>query len=524
MAVYEVTGASDKDYYDSHIQFRNTTNDKTIVVEKGSKLDLKDCTKDFVEWVIERGPKYYSYVPIEVMSETERVRLFNNLPPRMKLLYIHDGYMNGLLTSEMVKNLLFNLKDIRKYYLDCIDKNLYNQEIVDRLVQMDAAQGNYIRYIPEEFLNYDIIKEVIRKHPGRINLVPSKYQTFELQKMAIDSSTNHLRAIPESVLSDEIIRYALSKNGEALSRIPSELRNIEYCNIALINTIKAFEHVPDRYKTYEMCLTAARDDSGAIKFIPARFITNNFINDLKMLNIEIPKKLVGYVNECLKINENMLDKEIEESEFNYNDLKNLSIENFKEYFSSNSFEFLKSLGIVNLEGLFNIVTTKEFMHSTKNERIKNEIIGTARLLKCKFYDVDPLIDINSDEEADINFYMSMGFSTHAVLSMLRGYEIQKNEFLDTVQKPGFVYNLEGVRSTGKKTIREIMLKTEILVNYYTHNKKEEKSTTPVSELSNLKKQLDDLLRERSELDKQINLLYRQITEVTSQNHEGGMRI
>ena len=37
MVVYEVTGASDRDYYDSHIQFRNTTNDKTIVVKKGSK-------------------------------------------------------------------------------------------------------------------------------------------------------------------------------------------------------------------------------------------------------------------------------------------------------------------------------------------------------------------------------------------------------------------------------------------------------------------------------------------------------
>ena len=524
MVVYEVTGANDRDYYDSHIQFRNTTNDKTIVVKKGSKLDLKDCTKDFVEWVIERGPKYYSYVPIEVMSETERVRLFNNLPPRMKLLYIHDGYMNGLLTSEMVKNLLFNLKDIREFYLDCIDKSLYNQEIVDRLVQMDAAFGTYIGYVPEKFLNYDMIKEVIRKHPGSINLVPSKYQTFELQKMAIDSSTNHLSAIPEGVLSDEIIRYALSKNGEALSRLPSELRNIEYCNIALNNTIKAFEHVPDRFKTYEMCLTAARDDSKAIKFIPARFITSNFINDLKMLNIEIPKKLMGYVNECLKINENLTDEEKEESVFNYNDLKNIDIEAFKDYFSSKSFEFLKSLGVVNLDDLLKIIITREFINSNRNETIKNEIIGTARLLKCKFYGVDPLIDMNSEEKADSDFYISMGFSTHARLSMLRKFELKRNEFLDTVQKPGFVYNLERAKNTGKKAIREIMLKTEILVDYYTHNKKEEKSTTPVSELSNLKKQLDDLLRERSELDKQINLLYKQITEVASQNYEGGMRI
>ena len=524
MVVYEVTGASDYGYYNDYYQFRNTSNNKTISVLRWGKLDLEDCSKDFIEWIIERGTKYYHVLPKEALNDDERLRLFNKLSPHNRMCFVRDGYMDGLITSEMLSDTLFSLRDIRESYLKNLDKSLYTQEIVNRLVEVDAAQGTYIGYVPEKFLNYDIIKEVIKKHPGRINLVPSKYQTFELQKMAIDSSTNHLSDIPESVLSDEIIRYALSKNGEALSRIPSELRNIEYCNIALNNTIKAFEHVPDKYKTYEMCLTAARDNSKAIKFIPARFITSNFINDLKMLNIEIPKKLVGYVNECLKINENLTDEEKEESVFNYDDLKNIDIEAFKDYFSSKSFEFLKSLGVVNLDDLLKIIITREFINSNRNETIKNEIIGTARLLKCKFYGVDPLIDMNSEEKADSDFYISMGFSTHARLSMLRKFELKRNEFLDTVQKPGFVYNLERAKNTGKKAIREIMLKTEILVDYYTNNKKEEKSTTPVSELSNLKKQLDDLLRERSELDKQINLLYRQITDVASQNHEGGMRI
>lgn len=503
-------------------------------------IDEKYCSPEFVDWLSKVYPVALRFVPTDKIPLSTRKSVFEKITDYgHKRSFVAKGKMDEILDLEMAKDLLetdygYNFD----FYKKLKELDIMDQEMANKIFSYNVRN---IQNIPERLITLEMVKSALQKDGRLIEVLPLKFQTLDIQKMVLDKSYKNLSAIPEDFMTDEIIRYALTLNGDALNYVPKDRRTLEFCELALQGNASCFRAIPDEFKTHDICLSVLSKKPKSIRYVPVHMITEEFLKEIYDLNIVIPSDLLGYINECIKKNNKLNDEGIDESEKIEipriklpENISNITIESLEMYFSSGVLDWFNKFGIKNFEDLVNFVNQPDTLVNIKNMYIRDEIFGTTSLLKCKYLNEDPGIDITDEETTFDRINSRVGLSKKAYQGLIRssiGFESLKDFFAE-VSSPDFSQRVSKIRNVGTITMREIELKLRIITDYYS-NKKTNNSTssettvTCVSDsnetLESLNNELMRLRAQSAVIDAQIDVVLAKIQEKMVTESKGGIK-
>lgn len=512
-------------------------------------IDEKYCSPEFVDWLSKVYPVALRFVPTDKIPLSTRKSIYEKITDYgYKRSFVAKGKMDEILDLEMAKDLLetdhgYNFD----FYKKLKELDIMDQEMANKIFSYNVRN---IQNIPERLITLEMVKSALQKDGRLIEVLPLKFQTLDIQKMVLDKSYKNLSAIPEDFMTDEIIRYALTLNGDALNYIPKDRRTLEFCELALQGNASCFRAIPDEFKTHDICLSVLSKKPKSIRYVPVHMITEEFLKEIYDLNIVIPSDLLGYVNECIKKNNKLNDEGIDESEKLEipriklpENISNITIESLEMYFSSGVLDWFNKFGIKNFEDLVNFVNQPDTLVNIKNMYIRDEIFGTTSLLKCKYLNEDPGIDITDEETTFDRINSRVGLSKKAYQGLIRssiGFESLKDFFAE-VSSPDFSQRLSKIRNVGTITMREIELKLRVITDYYSNKKTNDSisseiinnstsSETIVTSVSDSNETLEslnnELMRLRAQsavIDAQIDVVLAKIQEKMVTESKGGIK-
>lgn len=393
-----------------------------------------------------------------------------------------------------------------------------------------------MNYIDDE--NELYYENLVRKDGRNLAKVPLKFQTFKVQRIAFDKGkgAGAFQHIPKEALSEEIILYAIKRGG-------------------VNNSI--FYDIPDKFKTYEVYKNAVIHCPSIIKLVPLKFITEEFLKELEEANVYIPEYYMGYIKECIKANDKIngviiLNEKttVETSKSSKNKLP----DNIK-YIDLNTLNIIdsyvlkafKTFGINNLGELFDASETLEFYlycnkffmsssrdgDSERRQQDKNnsKLTNTIRLLRCKYLDEAPLIEIDDEQMDIIELFNLLALSTGTFHALVRSgifSGITVKEYFKKIKCNDTINSLFKVRGLGEKAISEIIEKTNIILDYYKRHNNEkvqdynnEKIQDEYNEIEYLNTVLRRLREEIKTIDIQIDAIIEKIQEKTLNQSKGG---
>lgn len=203
----------------------------------------------------------------------------------------------------------------------------------------------------------------------------------------------------------------------------------------------------------------------------------------------------------------------------YKEFENISLDDLKYFFVSESIIVLNKLGVNNLSGLFKLYDEGN-LASYFPVRNYNRILRSVKLLRCKYLDEDPSIDIdNKDIENNCD---SLGLSIRAYTCIVRYFNNlldNNNSFnlFDFIREPNSFEKLSNVRNLGRYATEEVYERVMIVINYYDKHKDDNKG---IIEDGNEKETLEyyygELKRLRDEnarIDKEISIVMKKIEEM-----------
>jgi len=175
----------------------------------------------------------------------------------------------------------------------------------------------------------------------------------------------------------------------------------------------------------------------------------------------------------------------------------------KPYLTTPARLILNNIGIFTLKDLFSVneKELKQRLDNLKtifNSSTINEIIGTARLLRCQYLDEDPKISLDDPSKLDLK--IDFGFSARTAGSLLRWpeYVPYKVDPLEAVINQDYK-KISRARGIGLETVEEIKLKMTILSNYYKKRSSQEiinfENSTPQKSTSELLSELKQMRQE-----------------------------
>ena len=481
-----------------------------------------------VKFVLDINPKNIFKIPSSKIPEELREDCYKKLTGTEKKQLVRYGYMEDLMTSDRLNHLINSRLVLNKKRVDYeFWRNIPKEIITERVAKlMFDCNSGYVRYIPEKYLSNEMIKQALEDGNKIISVIPKKFMTKENVEMALKKDPNEIFKLPEDIMA-QYLNFAISLNGKILGSIPHEKKTEELCRIAFDNDYMTFKYIPHKFKTQEMCIIALKKNPKLIRNVPITILDNEFLATLKELGIVISKKDENYVEEAIRINSkiNMPEEEGKTSEKSLDispEIANIYIQDVHEYFSSNAQAALESIGIYTLGELLSVSSKKEFAKELADKKVFSEIIGTIKILRCKYLNEDPLIDLN-DEELDLpELFKSLGFSTRATNCLMRSAFCRDSKsFLEKLSSPSAAQDLKGVRNLGRGGSLEVMTKVKVVLDYYRNKENQDSASNPLDELKELNQELQRLIAIRDKYDSLINGVISKIQEKLEENSIGG---
>ena len=478
------------------------------------KLSQELCNKAFAT-----NPEVYTSLPEQYLTPemtdvyvTLPKASFYVIPERMRNAAIFRKLFTHLSKDDKVE-LIKGDRFGRKCDINYITKEIANEAleiditVISRIPsefiteehskKAVSVDGCYLQYVPEKFRTKDLCDKAFENNPAEsIAFIPLLFHNLDMHRRVVDIKTVYVSRIPEEVLSDEIIRYAISKGGATLRWIPEKRRTEEICNYAFGISIASFPHIPTKFKTYDMCLKAVLFDPKLIKKVPVEVVNQQFVEALKLAKVIIPSEAVKYVKECLIVHERL---EQEDLSINANDGKNsreilteiqeiqgdfttIPLANITGLFTSSTLTILLDSGIITIGDLFSQSTKSNFIGSLGKISLAqtDEILGTTKILRCKYLDEDPLID--EDDSLDMQtICYKFGFSIR-VRNCLQSYFNwgESPKFFETMRnQEERDYVLRRIRNMGQVGIEEVINKTQIVFDYHDRHKSKETESSDI---------------------------------------------
>ena len=340
----------------------------------------------------------------------------------------------------------------KEFFMWAIDLLFFSKKI-NLKNDYSATKFSKNIYVPTYFIDNDIIYKLINKN-----------YTF-------------IRKIPDGLLTDDMIDCALSKVPSILAKISKERRTRERCIRAVKRCGTLLTFVPDNIKTVDICMEAVLNNSSAIQYVPSRIINEDFIKRLISSGIEIEESYNNYINKCLNLHKSVSNEISKDNVIVDDNLLNTSLEQVSDYFSVKSLKTLKSLEIYTLGQFFERVVSKDFILSLGNNKgVISEIYAAHRLLKCKYFDCNPDIDINDDSISFEEICNLMGFNTSIYNHLMSKYNITSSKmFFDLIQSNDVYVKLTRVHNLGNISIKRVLTRSAIVIKYYkNHNDNKKK--------------------------------------------------
>lgn len=179
----------------------------------------------------------------------------------------------------------------------------------------------------------------------------------------------------------------------------------------------------------------------------------------------------------------------------YKEYENISLQELKGCkFSYHAIVLLNTVNIYTLSDLFSKSDEPNFvdlLNSSKNNftiLLRNEILGTTKLLRCKYLNEEPHISFDAPYNIDIT--SDFGFTQRAINILNRGG--YTNMKLCEMIKQKNYYKLLGLNQSGKVAVEEIESKTQIAYQYYQKKSTIDKKADSLEELKELFIELDRL--------------------------------
>lgn len=450
-----------------------------------------------------------------------------------------DKDLIKILTPEIFEKIYFNLDEYNKKNLFTFRKSsvykknnqrireLVTQRIADDILSFDIKA---IGLIPSNYVSEENAIKAMDTNIELLKYVPGEYQTIDRQYELINLNPSFIDYIDPNVLLDEVIIFALSKKGTIFSKIPVERRTYEISMAAVNYYPGSLKYVPDEVKTAEMCFNAVARKQDMIKYVPVKFLTEEFVEALNRSHIIIPANFSGYVSECLKANNKINGEDINPEEtFKYNlnvneDFINMRLNTIPTLFMNGTLAYLEERDIYTIGDLLNKTQNKEFNSEVLKDSVVfyKEITTALKLLKCKYLNIDPLVDLTINENTTMDDVCEMfGFDARVTSSVKRkGYT--PKEFFDLLKDDEMEFKLRTIRNLGTLGIEQIMFKTSIILNYYENKKNNEKNMTEDETIESLTKELLQTKEEIQRLNSRVDEILLKIQEKTLGKKKGGL--
>lgn len=486
--------------------------------------------EDLWEKAINRNVNALRYMP-EYYLTKEKINMFSNLK-NVEL----KGDIYNYLTKEMFEKIYFNCdNEHRRKFIsspsleymqiscDRFNKKLcelITPKIAEDLLSLDIT---LLWQIPKEYISKENAINAMNYDIRLLQFVPAEYQTNEYQKQLIDKNLRFISSIDSKALTNETIFYALSK-GNVLKAIPKEKRTLEVCEFAINNHPNAIKSIPRNLLTEEMCFNAIQKDPKIINIVPVEFITTSFVEKLNENNINIPNDCKSYIKLCLETN-GKLDDSININQESYNNsIKNdytdkkfgASLDFYDGLFSVELFDLLKQLNINTVGDLLQKSQDNNFYLAiiNNNDKYYKEIDTGIKLLKSKYLDIDPLINIENEKPiSDLSNELS--FSTRTKNALTRSMYSQE-KIMEIIRDKDKHDLLQRISRLGQKSINEVITKMSFVVDYYDRHKNTSQT------LDDLYKELEDVKKASSMLDNRIDQLLLKIKQKENIIDKGGI--
>lgn len=205
-------------------------------------------------------------------------------------------------------------------------------------------------------------------------------------------------------------------------------------------------------------------------------------------------------------------------------MKKIQLEEIKILFSNGLYKILEAQGITTVKELFDFTKNPRDITSIINENFYDELLNTVKLLKCKYLNEDPEIDLKSTNTRK-NFD-KLGLSTRTYNALIRysGMSTYTNleEYLKAYCNDKSLCRINGMGATAKK---EFMAKSKIVLDYYEKNNSKEikvnknPNSDDIKTLIALNAELKELNKKREEIQTQIDAVMEKINGLSNDMYQ-----
>ena len=205
----------------------------------------------------------------------------------------------------------------------------------------------------------------------------------------------------------------------------------------------------------------------------------------------------------------------------YKDFERINLIDLNNFFIPEAIRLLNNLGVNNLSELFRLYDEGNFS-SYFPSRYYNHIFCGVKLLRCKFLDVDPLIDVENNDI--VNICESLGISRLPYGCLIRQFNILSDNFFDFIKEPDSFEKLSTLRHMVPRNVEEVYERAIIVVNYYDKHKDDKKDiideNSEKETLESLYAELKRLREENARIDKEIGVILGKIEEKKLSDSKG----
>ena len=148
-----------------------------------------------------------------------------------------------------------------------------------------------IAYVPEEFIDEDLVSDSISFSPCSLKNIPSKYKTKELVLQAVTKDGAALEYVPTNKINKQLIELAVNSDSDNIQFVPEARRTKEICETAFRSNPFTLRWIPEKYITLEMCQTVidALDDSDKEKSFAISWFPDTLRNNKAIIDALIKK-------------------------------------------------------------------------------------------------------------------------------------------------------------------------------------------------------------------------------------------
>lgn len=210
-------------------------------------------------------------------------------------------------------------------------------------------------------------------------------------------------------------------------------------------------------------------------------------------------------------------------------LNEISIDDLSYFFSHSALNFLMENQIYSLASFLDLANMPDVLLKLTGKSFYEEITGTYRVLRCKYLNEDPFIDIYDDEKNSVEIFPKLGLSVRSARALKRSYagriwgysggskeDWSVKRFFEVMGDPHIDKKLMNIRNLGIVSIQEILHKVQIVLEYYDTLEKDEplvsNSEKQIDTLESLRTELYSLIEERNQIDQKIHRILSIIEE------------